>query len=122
MRKYSTAALILTVLPGFACGGPAVEAHPMVQLPPRPDDSTVYLFVREEAQPGCPWEVVGSVAADPGWLDRESDRKGVEKAVRAMGGQGVLLGAREDPEADVIRFLDPISLCDPLDAPREPGG
>ena len=122
MRRLRTAALILAALPGFACGGPTVETRPLVQLPPRPDDATVYLFVREEAIPGCPWEVVGSVAADAGWLDRESDRKAVERAVRAMGGQGVLLGAREDPEADVIRFLDPISLCNPLDAPREPGG
>jgi hypothetical protein len=122
MLRFGTAALILVVLPGFACSGPTVETSPLVQLPPRPDDATVYLFVREEATPGCPWEVVGSVAADAGWLDRESDLKAVEQAVRAMGGQGVLLGAREDPEADVIRFLDPISLCNPLDAPREPGG
>ena len=122
MRRSSTAIMILAVSFGFACSGPTVETRPLVQLPPRPDDATVYLFVREEATPGCPWEVIGSVAADTGWLDRESDRKSVERAVRAMGGQGVLLGAREDPEADVIRFLDPISLCDPLEAPREPGG
>ena len=120
MRRSSTAVMILAVFFGFACSGPTVETRPLVQLPPRPDDATVYLFVREEATPGCPWEVIGSVAADAGWLDRESDRKSVERAVRAMGGQGVLLGAREDPEADVIRFLDPISLCDPLEAPREP--
>jgi hypothetical protein len=122
MRRSRTAVLNLAVFAGFACSGPTVETRPLVRLPPRPDDATVYLFVREEATPGCPWEVIGSVAADTGWLDRESDRKSVERAVRAMGGQGVLLGAREDREADVIRFLDPISLCDPLDAPREPGG
>ena len=122
MRRFGATALILAALYASGCGGPTVETSPLVQLPPRPDDSTVYQFVRDEAKPGCPWEVVGSVAADAGWLDRESDREAVEQAVRAMGGQGVLLGAREDPEADVIRFLDPISLCDPLDAPRETGG
>ena len=122
MGRSSTRALILAVAVGSACSGPTVESRPLVQLPPRSDDATVYLFVRDEAPPGCPWEVVGSVAAEAGWLDRESDRAGVEKAVRAMGGQGVLLGAREDPEADVIRFLDPISLCDPLDKPRGSGG
>ena len=122
MRRSSASALILAAAVGSACTGPTVESWPLVQLPPRSDNATVYLFVRDEAKPGCPWEVVGSVAADAGWLDRESDREAVEQAVRAMGGQGVLLGAREDPEADVIRFLDPISLCDPLDAPRETGG
>jgi len=117
MRRLITVAVVLAVLSSASCGGPTVEPQPLVRLPPRPADATVYLFVRDEATPGCPWEVIGSVSADAGWLDREPDRKGVEQAVRAMGGQGVLLGARGDPEADVIRFLDPISLCDPLAAP-----
>jgi hypothetical protein len=114
--------LTFAAISGLACGGPAVETRPLVTLPPKPADSTVYLFVRDEATPGCPWEVVGSVEAEAGWLDRESARSDVEKAVRVMGGQAVLLGSREDSEAEVIRFLDPISLCDPLEAPREPGG
>lgn len=121
MRRLITAAVVLAVLSSASCSGPTVEPQPLVQLPPRPDDATVYLFVRDEATPGCPWEVIGSVSADAGWLDREPDREGVEQAVRTMGGQGVLLGARGDPEADVIRFLDPISLCDPLEAPQGSG-
>jgi len=76
--------------------------------------------VREETPPACPWEVVGSVVADQGWLDREADRKDVEEAVRTMGGQGVLLLEREDAEADVVRFLDPISICDPATAGHQP--
>lgn len=120
MRVRNSMVLILAAIFGLACGGPAIETRPLVTLPPRPDDATVYLFVRDEVSPGCPWEVVGTVKAEAGWPDRESDRKGVEKAVREMGGQGALLGARLDPEADVIRFLDPISLCDPLDPPRAP--
>ena len=117
MRILITAAVVLATLPSASCGGPTVEPHPLVQLPARPDDATVYLFVRDEATPGCPWEVIGSVSADAGWLDREPDREGVEQAVRTMGGQGVIVGTRGDSEADVIRFLDPISLCDPLEAP-----
>jgi len=122
MRIRDSMGLILAALFGLACSGPAVETRPMVLLPPRSDDATVYLFVRDEVSPGCPWEVVGSVEAEAGWPDRESDRKAVEKAVREMGGQGILLGARMDPKADVIRFLDPISLCDPLDPLRAPDG
>ncbi len=120
MRVRNNMALTLAAISGLACGGPAIETRPLVTLPPRPDDATVYLFVRDEVSPGCPWEVVGNVEAEAGWPDRESDRKGVEQAVREMGGQGILLGTRMDREADVIRFLDPISLCDPLDAPRGP--
>mgnify|MGYP001551449094 FL=1 len=122
MQIRGSMGLVLTALFGLGCSGPAVETRPLVLLPPRPDEAKVYSFVRDEVSPGCPWEVVGSVAAEAGWLDRESDRKAVEQAVREMGGQGILLGARTDPEADVIRFLDPISLCDPLDAPRAPDG
>ena len=122
MRIRDSMGVIIAGLFCLACSGPAVETRPLVRLPPRSDDATVYLFVRDEVSPGCPWEVVGSVEAEAGWPDRESDRQAVEKAVREMGGQGILLGAREDAEADVIRFLDPISLCDPLEAPRARDG
>lgn len=122
MRIRNSMVLILAAISGLACGGPAIETRPLVTLPPRPDDATVYLFVRDEVSPGCPWEVVGTVTAETGWPDRESDRQAVEQAVREIGGQGILLEARPDPEADVIRFLDPISLCDPLDPPRAPDG
>ncbi len=114
MRRSATTTMILAVLPGISCGGPQIQVRPLVHLQPRPVDSAVYVFVREETPPACPWEVVGSIAADAGWLDRETERDDVEEAVRTMGGQGILLLERNDPEADVIRFLDPISLCDPL--------
>lgn len=119
MRRSTAAALVVTVVAGVSCGGRQIEVHPLVQLQPRPAQSAVYLFVREEAPPACPWEVVGSIVADQGWLNREADREDVEQAVRTMGGQGVLLVHRDDSDAHVIRFLDPISICDPAPSGSE---
>jgi hypothetical protein len=97
----------------IGCSGPSVETNPIVELRPLPDDEPVYLFVREEELPACPWEVIGSVETRAGWLDRQGDRDAVSDAVRGMGGQAVLLGTRDDLVGEAIRFLEPYSICDP---------
>jgi hypothetical protein len=105
--------LILLLTAGIACSNRGVETHPVTQLPPLPDDAPIYLFVRAEELPECPWETIGSVRAEPGWLDRQDERDAVSAAVRRMGGQAVLLESRDDVEPRVIRFLSPYSFCDP---------
>ena len=109
----TTLLLPLLFIASLGCGSRSVETHAMAGLDPLPEDAPVYLFVRNEELPGCPWETIGSVTADEGWLDREDERDAVSYAVRRMGGQAVLIESRGDTEVTVIRFLDPYSLCDP---------
>ena len=105
--------LPLLVIGGIGCSSSGVETHAIAQLDPMPDDEPVYLFVRTEEVPECPWETIGSISTDEGWLAAQDERDEVSAAVRRMGGQAVLLESREDTEVTVIRFLDPYSLCDP---------
>ena len=105
--------LPLLLLAGIGCGSSGVTTHPMAELDPMPDEAPVYLFIRTEELPDCPWETIGSVTAVEGWLATQHERDDVSTAVRRMGGQAVILESREDTEATVIRFLDPYSLCDP---------
>lgn len=106
--------VLLLVLFGCA-GGSSIESRPLAELEPVPADSPVYLFVRAEAVPACPWEVIGSIEAEDDWLEDQRERDEVSEAVRRMGGQAVLAGERDDVRIQVIRFLDPYSICDPRD-------
>ncbi len=105
--------LTLLLISGIGCGSSGVKTQAMVELDPMPDDSPVYLFVRSEELPSCPWETIGSISTEEGWLAAQDERDEVSAAVRRMGGQAVLLESREETEVTVIRFLDPYSLCDP---------
>jgi len=114
MEKSAVTALLLVLL-GCAGGG-SIESRPLAELDPVSEDIPVYLFVRDETLPPCPWEVIGSVDTDDTtWLEHQARRDAVSKAVRAMGGQAVILDARDDAHIQVIRFLDPYSICDPRD-------
>jgi hypothetical protein len=85
----------------------------MADLEPVAEDTRVFLFVRDEELPSCPWEVIGSIEAEDGWLERQATRDAVSEAVRRMGGEAVIAETREDRQVQVIRFLDPFSICDP---------
>ncbi|MEJ2482021.1 MAG: hypothetical protein P8049_02600 [Gemmatimonadota bacterium] len=111
MNKTRLVSLLL--IGGIGCGSSGVKSQAMAELEPIPDDEPVYLFVRTEELPGCPWETIGSIAAQEGWLEAQDERDAVSSAARRMGGQAVLLESREETEVTVIRFLDPFSLCDP---------
>ncbi|MFO7586525.1 MAG: hypothetical protein R6X22_00480 [Gemmatimonadota bacterium] len=117
--RLAMAAALLAAIPVAACG-PSVASEPMVELPARPGDAVILVFARDEKVPACPWEVIGSVSAEPGWaLDPDALREASD-AARKMGGHALLLAARSDAGAQVIRFLDPLSLCDPETGPTRP--
>ena len=105
---------VLSLLLG-SCSGASVVSRPMARLEPVSEEAPVYLFVREDELPSCPWEVIGSVEADEDWLEHQARRDAVSEAVRRMGGQAVIVDARDDLQLQVIRFLDPFSICDPRD-------
>lgn len=103
----------LLVLLGCA-GGSSIESRPLVELEPASADSPVYLFVRAEGLPTCPWEVIGSIETEQeDWLEHQDRRDEVSEAVRRMGGQAALVRDRADVQIQAIRFLDPYSICDP---------
>ncbi len=106
-------------LASVACG-PSVRSEPMVDLPSREGSAEVLLFVRDEKIPACPWEIVGTVSGERGWAATADGRRKAEDAARTMGGQALLLATRSATEAQVVRFLDPYSLCDPVAGPPEP--
>ena len=105
-------------LAGLACG-PSVRSEPMVDVPSREEGAEVLLFVRDEKIPLCPWEILGTVSGERGWVETEGGRRKAEDAARRMGGQALLLATRTDAEAQVVRFLDPYSICDPVAGPPE---
>lgn len=109
----------LAVALAVACG-PAVEADPMVELPARDEDAAVLVFVRDESVPACPWEVIGTISARNGETLATDGFREARDAARRIGGQAVLLATRSDREGQVIRFLDPRSLCDPASGPTRP--
>ena len=114
MKTLGLSALLLVLL-GCA-GGSSIESRPLAELEPASADSPVYLFVRAEAVPACPWEVIGSLEVEEtDWLAHQGQRDDVSEAVRRMGGQAVLVNERDDVQIQVIRFLDPYSICDPRD-------
>lgn len=114
MKRLRSSAFLLVVL-GCA-GGSAIESRPLAELEPASADAPVYLFVRTEGVPACPWEVIGSIGAEEDdWLEHQGQRDQVSEAVRRMGGQAVLVSKRGDAQIQVIRFLDPYSICDPRD-------
>lgn len=100
-----------------ACG-PSVASDPLVTAPPRVPDEEVLVFVRSERPPACPWEVLGSLGG-PGAkpIDEGSRLAEAKKAAARMGGDAVLFAAVPASQAQVIRFLDPRSLCDPHEGP-----
>lgn len=109
----------LPVASALACG-PAVRPEPMVEVAPREESAEVLVFSRDEKIPACPWEVIGTVSGEAGWArDADGLREAREEA-RKMGGQALLLASRGDDEAQVVRFLDPYSLCDPETGPTRP--
>ena len=112
MKTHGLPALLLVLL-GCA-GGSSIESRPLAELEPVRADSPVYLFVRAEAVPACPWEVIGFIEAEQkDWLAHQDRRDEVSDAARTMGGQAVLVSERDDEQIEVIRFLDPYSICDP---------
>jgi len=114
MNKIGLPILFLFAL-GCA-GGSSIESRSLAELEPASTDSPVYLFVRAEAVPACPWEVIGFIEAeDENWLAHQGQRDEVSEAARGMGGQAVLVRERDDVQIEVIRFLDPYSICDPRD-------
>jgi hypothetical protein len=114
MKTSGSPALLLALL---ACaGGSSIESRPLVEIEPAPADSPVYLFVRAEGLPACPWEVIGFIETEQeDWLEHQDRRDEVSEAVRRMGGQAVLVNERDEVQIQVIRFLDPYSICDPRD-------
>jgi len=93
--------------------GPRVASVDTAQVIEREDDAEVLLFVRDvDGIPQCPWEVLGEIEVEPGWLDDRGDRRRVKRAAARLGGHAVIVENAEDARARVLRFFDP--LCNPI--------
>ncbi|MDT8437221.1 MAG: hypothetical protein RRA92_10760 [Gemmatimonadota bacterium] len=119
-RRVTGLAAVLVAGLAAACGA-SVSSDPLVRAPARPDDAEVLVFVRSESPPRCPWEVLGTVGEEgAGPLDEGPRLGAARRAVARMGGDALLLAAAGDARGQVIRFLDPRRLCDPLVGPDRP--
>jgi len=102
---------VLAVLP-VSCG-PRVESIDTAQVIDRDEDAEVLVFVRDtDGIPGCPWEVLGQVSVEPGWVGDPDDRRRVKRAAAKLGGHAVMVENDEDTSVRVLRFFDP--LCNPV--------
>jgi len=118
-RPLGLAGAAACLLSAVACG-PSVRSEPLVEVPSQDESAEVRLFVRDERIPDCPWEILGTVSGESGWAGTTDGRRKAEDAARNMGGQALLLETRADADAQVVRFLDPYSLCDPGPGAPEP--
>lgn len=103
---------VLFAAASIACG-PTVETVETAQVIERDEDAEVLVYVRESnGIPSCPWEILGTVEVDDGWVDDEGELRRVKRAAAGLGGHAVLAETAADDSVRVVRFFDP--LCNPL--------
>lgn len=105
--------MVLTAVAATAGCGPRTSVVETAQVRERDEDATVLVFDREvDGIPACPWEVLGTVAVDEGWLEDDGEIEEVRRAAARMGGHAVMVEGPASEEARVLRFFDP--LCNPV--------
>lgn len=119
MDHYRGLTLRSILLPALACVlalgacGPRVAVVETARSEAREADSEVLVFVRDtDGIPPCPWEILGTIEVEPGWMADEGERSRTLRSAARLGGHAVMVDAADDREARVLRFFDP--LCNPL--------
>jgi len=114
IRTYLLPTLPVAFLAVGSLGcGPKVEAVDTARVAEREADAEVLVFVRESnGIPSCPWEILGTIEVDDGWVEDEGDLRDVKRAAARLGGHAVFAETAADDHVRVLRFFDP--LCNPL--------